>query len=104
MSRNDKPLVWLKGEVKSPALGTRAHRGRLSAQAPAARRAPFASTIQANELRIQDEGGTWRIVYRLDRDAIVIAEVFQKKTQATPRNVIENCKQRLRQYDELDHE
>ena len=39
---------------------------------------------------------TWRIVYRIDADAIVIAEVFAKKTQATPKAVIDACKRRLR--------
>jgi len=42
-----------------------------------------------------------RIVYRLDADAIVIADVFSKKTQRTPATVIERCKARLRRYDEL---
>jgi hypothetical protein len=27
---------------------------------------------------------TWRIIYRVDADAVVIAEVFAKTTQATP--------------------
>jgi hypothetical protein len=39
---------------------------------------------RCGELRIPDEGVTWRIMYRLDPDAVVIAEVFAKKTQATP--------------------
>lgn len=33
-----------------------------------------------HELRIVDQEVTWRIVYRVDPDAIVIAEVFAKKT------------------------
>jgi phage-related protein len=37
-----------------------------------------------HELRIPDAGVTWRIIYRVDDDAIVIAEVFPKKQQATP--------------------
>jgi phage-related protein len=52
-----------------------------------------------HELRITDESKVWRIVYRIDRDAIVIAEVFQKKTEKTPAIVIENSKTRLRMYD-----
>ena len=42
---------------------------------------------------------TWRIVYRLDADAVIIAEVFAKKTQKTPDTVIEAVKKRLRSYD-----
>jgi phage-related protein len=43
-------------------------------------------------------------VYRLDPDAVVIAEVFSKKTAATPRQVIETCRRRLRAYDVAEEE
>jgi phage-related protein len=56
---------------------------------------------RCHELRILDEDAAWRIVYRIDDDAIVIAEVFKKKTQATPNDVIEACQRRLRRYDEI---
>ncbi len=59
---------------------------------------------RCHELRITDAGKTWRIVYRLDPDAVVIAEVFQKITQKTPAGVIAACKQRLKRYDALDQE
>ena len=55
---------------------------------------------RCQELRIEDAASTWRIVYRVDRDAIVIGEVFAKKTAATPRWVIELCRRRLREYDD----
>ena len=54
---------------------------------------------RCHELRITDRHQTWRIVYRADADAIVIAEVFHKKTRATPPAIIETCKRRLKQYD-----
>ena len=54
---------------------------------------------RCHELRINDESATWRIVYRLDADAIVILEVFSKKSRATPKAVIDACKRRLRDYD-----
>ncbi len=41
----------------------------------------------------------WRIVYRLDANAVVILEVFSKKTRATPKAVIEACVRRLKEYD-----
>ena len=41
------------------------------------------------------------MVYRTDRDAVVILEVFAKTSQATPKPTIELCKQRLRRYDEV---
>ncbi len=56
---------------------------------------------QCHELRIVDEAATWRIVYRIDTDAIVVAEVFAKKTRATPKSVIDACRRRLRAYDEV---
>ena len=56
---------------------------------------------RCHELRITDEDATWRIVYRIDADAIVIAEVFAKKTQATPKSAIAACQRRLRSYDSV---
>lgn len=55
---------------------------------------------RCHELRIVDAAVTWRIVYRVDTDAIVIADVFAKKTATTPRAVIETCKRRFREYDD----
>lgn len=48
-------------------------------------------SIGANchELRINDKSKTWRIAYFIDKDAIVILEVFAKKTQKTPTEVID---------------
>lgn len=56
---------------------------------------------RCHELRIQDARATWRIVYRIDSDAVVIAEVFRKQSQATPQPVIDVCRRRLREYDRL---
>jgi len=39
-------------------------------------------------------------MYRIDADAIVIVDVFCKRTAATPRAVIDACKRRLREYDD----
>jgi len=54
---------------------------------------------RCHELRIPDKDVTWRIVYRTDPDAIVILEVFAKKTTRTPASVITACKERIRKYD-----
>ncbi len=51
-----------------------------------------------HELRVKDRGATWRIVYYLDADAVVILEVFAKKTTATPTSVIANCRRRFAEY------
>jgi len=54
---------------------------------------------RCHELRINDENKTWLIIYRLDRDAIIVVDVFEKRTQKTPRQVIADCQRRLRVYD-----
>lgn len=54
---------------------------------------------RCHELRIVDEDGTWRIVYRTDVDAVVLLDVFAKKTATTPKRVIEACRKRLKDYD-----
>ena len=51
-----------------------------------------------HELRIADEGTTWRIIYKLESSAILLLHVFQKKTAKTPATVIDICKARLRHY------
>lgn len=43
-------------------------------------------------------------MYRVDPDAVVIVEVFAKKTQATPQQVIDVCKERLRKFDKAAKE
>jgi len=53
---------------------------------------------QCHELRINDHDQTWRIVYHVDRDAIVILDVLSKKTQTTPVQIIEVCQKRLATY------
>jgi phage-related protein len=54
---------------------------------------------RCHELRIHDENRTWRIVYRIDPDAIVNVGVFPKTTRETSQHDIENCKAVLRRYD-----
>jgi phage-related protein len=109
MSPNDKDLVWLHGEVKSPPFSqnARLEAGYLLRQLqqgiklsmPQSRPMPNIGR-RCHELRINDEKGTWRIIYRIDDDAIVILEVFEKKTNKTPKQVIDICKQRVKEYDE----
>lgn len=56
---------------------------------------------RCHELRINDEAGTFRIIYRADTDAIIILDVLKKKTEQTPQSIIETCRRRLREYDQL---
>lgn len=104
----DKPLVWLHGEIKSPPftaearveagmLLRRLQRGE-NLSLPHSRPMPMIGP-RCHELRIPDRDHTWRLVYRTDPDAILILEVFSKKSQRTPKAVIEACKRRLSRYD-----
>ncbi len=52
-----------------------------------------------HEKRINDERKTWRIIYRIDEDAIIILEVFSRKTQQTPKQVVDICKKRIKEFD-----
>jgi phage-related protein len=54
-----------------------------------------------HELRIQDASRTWRIIYRVNPDAVVIAEVFAKKQQSTSATVIRISRDRLQKYDSV---
>jgi phage-related protein len=110
MSPRDKPLVWCYGEVKTPPFSKEAklEAGYLlrllqkgeKLSLPHSRPMPSIGR-RCHELRIEDENLTWRIIYRIDNDAIVIAEVFEKKTQKTPKSVIDICKKRLKEYDNI---
>jgi phage-related protein len=106
----DKPLVWLHGEIKTPPFSKE---GRIEAGVLLRRlqrgenlflphsRPMVAIGARCHELRVVDRDGTWRILYRTDPDAVVIADVFNKKTRATPREVIDRCRSRLLRYDEV---
>ena len=110
MELTGKPLVWLHGEVKTPPFSkpARIEAGFLlrRLQKGESLALPWSRPMMSigprcHELRITDEKANWRIVYRMDCEAIVIVEVFRKKTRKTPGAVIEICKRRLRHYDEL---
>ncbi len=105
----EKPLAWMKGEIKTPPFSANARieagyllrrlqqRERLGL--PHSRPMP-AIAPRCHELRIRDRDHVWRIVYRLDADVILILEIFDKKTTTTPKAVIDDCRRRLRGYDE----
>lgn len=105
---NEKPLRWVHGEVKTPPMSTSARRetGMLLRELqegepltmPHSRPMPSIGP-RCHELRVNDENKTWRLIYRLDADAIVILDVFEKKTNQTLRAIIENCRRRLKHYE-----
>ena len=110
VSPTDKPLLWLHGEVKTPPFSTsaRLEAGFLLRQLqrglpigmPHSRPMPSVSK-NVHELRIRSADANWRIIYRADPDALVILEVFAKKSRSTPKKVIKNCVQRLAAYDAI---
>lgn len=106
---DNKPLVWLHGEVKTPPLTPagrleigmllrRLQRGELLSM-PFARPMPSIGA-KVYELRVTDNRREWRIIYRLDADAVVVGDVFAKTTQRTPKRVIDECQRRFSRYDE----
>jgi phage-related protein len=108
VSLHDKPLAWLADEIASPPFSPAAKREagfllrRLQRNElismPDSRPMPSIGR-RCHELRIPDENVTWRIIYRVDEDAVVLLDIFAKKTETTPMRVINSCKRRLREYD-----
>ena len=103
----DKPFVWLHGEIKTPpftsagrleagALLRRLQRGE-ALSLPHSRPMPTVGE-QCHELRILDAGHAWRIMYHVEADAVVILEVFSKKTATTPEHTVTTCRRRLAAY------
>lgn len=110
MSPHDKPLVWLRGQVKTPPFGAdarieagfllrRLQRGE-SLGLPQSRPMPDVGT-GCHELRIVDGHSNWRIMYHIAQDAIVILDVFRKKTAATPKHLIAQCQRRLMAFQRV---
>ena len=104
-----KELAWLHGEIKTPPFSqeARVEAGVLlrrlqegeSLGMPHSRPMPSVGP-RCHELRVRDEDRNWRVIYRIDPDAVLIAEVFPKTTQKTPKSVIDTCQRRLSRYDE----
>ena len=110
VAKVDKPLLWLHGAIKTPPFGSaarieagmalrRLQRGD-SLSMPISRPMPSIGA-RCHELRIRDRDANWRILYRIDTDAIVIVAVFAKTTRATPPHHLQTAKARLRHYDTI---
>jgi len=106
---SNKVIVWLGGEIKTPPMSSSARieagfllrRLQLGEPLSMPHSRPMPSIgKRCHELRIPDMDATWRIIYRIDSDALVILEVFSKKTQQTPKSIIEKCGDRLARYDQ----
>lgn len=104
-----KSVVLLHGELKTPPLSVQARieigrllralqEGEMLAM-PHSRPMPSIGR-RCHELRVNDEDNTCRVIYRIDQDAIVIAEVFSKKMEQTPPKVIKVCQTRFANREE----
>lgn len=104
-----KPALWLGGAVKTPPFS---HDGRQYAGGlirrvqvgerlvmPLSRPMPSIGE-RCHELRAADGDVDWRIIYRIDADAILIVDVFRKTKRTTPLHVIQTCQWRLKRYDQ----
>jgi phage-related protein len=107
--KDRKPLVILRGEIKTPPfskaarieVGTLLRRLQEGEMLGLPQSRPMPSIGHAcHELRVRDKGHDWRIAYRLDAEAVVVVEIFSKSSRATPQSIIEGCKRRLRLYDD----
>ena len=113
MANRDRPLVWLEDRVQSPpfSVAARVEAGKLlrllqrgeKLGMPHSRPMPTIGP-RVHELRIQDEGRFWRIVLRIDPDAVIIAAVFAKKTARSPQSIIDRCRRRFKAYDRATEE
>ena len=81
MNDGDKLLIILKGEIKTPPLSGNArietgfllHRLQQGETLSLPQSRPMPSIgKRCHELRITDENSIWRIIYRIDSDAIII--------------------------------
>jgi phage-related protein len=107
-SRGGKALVILSGDIKTPPLSRAARREigylirqlqyGLPLEMPHSRPMPTIGP-RCHELRVNDGERSWRVICRTDRDAVLVLALFSKKSNKTPRRVIEQTKRLLRLYD-----
>jgi len=93
-------------EIKSPPMGTSARRktGLFLRQLQEGEELPKGAFTSMRgigkrcyELYIDDaeKGCSWRVVYHVGREAIVVLDCFKKKSEETPQRYIERCRKRL---------
>lgn len=106
--RRRKRATWLVSTIKTPPFSdeARIRAGRLISRVQMGELLPMPFSrpmpnvgAHCHELRIKDGSNDWRVIYRIDAKEVILIEVFQKSTRATPKHVIEVCQWRLRRYD-----
>lgn len=107
LGKADKEVYFVNTEIKTPPLSREARHEvgvllrklqfGLSLSLPHSR--PMPSIGKAcHELRVNDKNVTWRVMYYIDKEAVVVLEIFSKKTNKTPRKTIALCQKRLQIY------
>jgi len=104
-----KLVAWLHGEIKTPPFTREGRKEagdllRLLQEGekigmPEAEPLPIVGP-RCGALRVRDGEHNWRIMYRVDPDAILVLEVYAKKTRKIPQMVLDRCKKRLKSYDD----
>ena len=97
---NGKSLMVLQGKIKTPPMSEAARReaGFLLRRLqqgehlalPHSRPMPDLGP-RCHELRVNDANNTWRVIYRVEYHAVVVVEVFEKKTRTTPHRLLAEC-------------
>ena len=109
MLLSQRSVVWIRSEIKTPPISepAREEMGRLIRRLqrglvvtmPHSRPMPEIGR-QCHEFRVTDADMSWRVIYRIDADAIIVVSVFSKKTTTTPTSVMQTCRKRLAEYDQ----
>ena len=104
-------MVWLHEQPQTPPLSQKVRietgyllrllQSGMNLSLPQSRPMPSIGA-HCHELRIRDENKIWRLFYRIDTDAIVVILWTEKKTNKTPDEILELCRQRLKSYDAED--
>ncbi len=106
----EKPVRWIAEELTTPPVGRvaryeaglllrRLQRGE-SIGMPESRPMPSIGG-RVHELRVKDleSRATWRMVYRIDPDAILVVHWWKKKTERTAKRDLDLSRRRLQRYD-----
>ena len=111
--RRRKPLAWLHGEIKTPPFSKEGRKEAcdflrllqegVNIRMPQAEPLPIIGA-RCGALRVRDGQHNWRIAFRTDPDAVLILEVYAKKTRKIPQEVIDRCRRRAKAYDDAARE
>lgn len=104
-----KAVVWVRDQIKTPPFSkaARVESGILirrlqngeSLGLPHSRPMPGIGK-NCHELRVPDQNKSWRIIYQVRPEAILVVAIFEKTTRRTPQPMIDACHERIKRYDE----